>query len=438
MHHIEWIKILSLALQLLHAAEMDSTTELVCRWASAESINYIAPDSANALVVEFRLKENSVTLAEYIIIPRQNLYKKKITEQSNGAAVSPDFMTVNKDAIIYKKNFPITGQNNIQKACTFDDLFKKSIGYDSCQALIRKTDSFTLAGGLQVISLEEYPYFIELKVAQPGSKAVQKSIPDGLPAHKMIHQYLIPDFGPIHEQWIFQPFAYSDSSVTATEDSVLRIFLETFTEAVNGLPDYYRKAYYQKCRERIDAYLRSASWYSAGLSNFWEKELKRLMFAGSEIDQTDAIHSMYPDYEPKTTPDDAYDYRPSLSGYTACLPAAERNNLPALLDSFAFYKKAAKKNPGRWRDGKVMLGANAQEYYPSNEELILNEIGERIRLIIDSTPKEDLDRIRKEKRLRKKSISYRQFTFRHCDVMGSGRFFYVDQILDVKVDLRKP
>lgn len=34
-----------------------------------------------------------------------------------------------------------------------------------------------------------------------------------------------------------------------------------------------------------------------------------------------------------------------------------------------------------------------------------------------------------------KKIEYKKFSFIHMDVMGSGRFFYVDSIDTVKVDL---
>ena len=115
-----------------------------------------------------------------------------------------------------------------------------------------------------------------------------------------------------------------------------------------------------------------------------------------------------PGYVAKDTPDTLLDYRPALAGAVAALPRA----LPALLRAHAAYAEAAVASPGHWRDGAIMLGADPRDYVPSDAELMAAETGARIAAAAHRTGIDG------------RALTYRRFSFRHVDVMGSGRYFY--------------
>ena len=122
-----------------------------------------------------------------------------------------------------------------------------------------------------------------------------------------------------------------------------------------------------------------------------------------------------PGYVAKDTPDTLLDYRPALAGAVAALPA--------LLRAHAVYAEAAVASPGHWRDGAVMLGADLRDYVPSDAELLAAETGERIAAMARTAGIDG------------RALTYRRFTFRHADVMGSGRYFYASPPRTVTLSL---
>ena len=140
----------------------------------------------------------------------------------------------------------------------------------------------------------------------------------------------------------------------------------------------------------------------------------------------------FPDYRPKTSPDLATDFRPSVGSLLAALPPEEQAALPALLAALEKAKADAARNPGRREPGHVGLGADPEEYVPSDAEIVESEIGERIRRILD------LERAKEAAPGAggaPGAVEYDLVTFRHVDVMGSGRFFYASEPMPVRVPL---
>lgn len=81
----------------------------------------------------------------------------------------------------------------------------------------------------------------------------------------------------------------------------------------------------------------------------------------------------------------------------------------------------------------MLLGAKAQEYNPSGEELVLAEIGKKIKSVASTTTRDSLNKYLKQKNITRKEIQYNYFTFTHYDVMGVGRFFYASDPIKEKV-----
>jgi hypothetical protein len=119
----------------------------------------------------------------------------------------------------------------------------------------------------------------------------------------------------------------------------------------------------------------------------------------------------------------------------ARLPAAELANLPALYEVFSRYRRQAKKQPGRWVEGNLLLGALPQEYRPSEAELLLAETGARMRKIVRENDEQQLKKLLRAHCIERALLEYTAFRFIHYDVMGSGRFFYVGNMTTEKIRL---
>ena len=141
-----------------------------------------------------------------------------------------------------------------------------------------------------------------------------------------------------------------------------------------------------------------------------------------------AMPETFPDYTPKTSPDRVTDYRPEIAGPLTEIPEAVPENLDKLLRLFVTFSREAKKDPGEWVDGNVALGAPPREYIPSDAELLLAETGECLSEVLATMPKKKVHQALRRTGIRKKDLAFTRFSFIHVDVMGSGRFFYVDSL----------
>ncbi len=137
------------------------------------------------------------------------------------------------------------------------------------------------------------------------------------------------------------------------------------------------------------------------------------------------IAAAFPDYRPKLTADDLFDYRPAMRDALNDVPDAALDALPELIRQLGFWRDRARNAPGAFEPGAVALGADPEEYRPSESELIWAVVGERVATVaagIDAAA------------LRAAAppdvalpLTYPVFDVRHVDVMGSGRFFYVSE-----------
>ena len=153
-------------------------------------------------------------------------------------------------------------------------------------------------------------------------------------------------------------------------------------------------------------------------------------------EETRVYNVKFPDYQPKTSPDTLTDYRPSLSGRVAALPAARPDNLKALIRQLKEWGRKSVKSPGAWEEGNVALGADPKQYVPSDAELMLGEICDRISRVVAATNPSELTSQMKRQNIKTNRIVCNSFTFRHVDVMGSGRFFYASPPRTAVIDIK--
>jgi hypothetical protein len=113
------------------------------------------------------------------------------------------------------------------------------------------------------------------------------------------------------------------------------------------------------------------------------------------------------------------DYRDSVSGDISALPPV--SDPAALAVAFADWRSRAAASPGAMEAGAIPLGADPQEYRPSDAELVAAEAGDRLAAALSGA--DEATRAGVSTTLGG-DPSYKRFDYRVVDVMGSGRYFY--------------
>ena len=140
--------------------------------------------------------------------------------------------------------------------------------------------------------------------------------------------------------------------------------------------------------------------------------------------------NLFPDYEPKITPDTIKDYlRGPSNVYDILAEVGESSsgNLKKIVKYFKKYIKKAIKNPGGYQKGNIAIGADFSQFYPSEEELLASELGKMIEKIVNSQSREEFEKVKVLEGIKSQKIEFKEIYFRHVDVMGSGRFFYAEK-----------
>jgi hypothetical protein len=130
-------------------------------------------------------------------------------------------------------------------------------------------------------------------------------------------------------------------------------------------------------------------------------------------------------YAPKDTADTVLDYRASVAGDIGALPFV--GDAAALARAFVDWKAKAAASPGAYEQGAVQLGADPQEYRPSDAELVAAEAGDRLAAALQSADDATKASIAATLGDAPEARVYRRFDYRHADVMGSGRYFYASK-----------
>ncbi|MFX1386365.1 MAG: hypothetical protein ACFE9M_04035 [Promethearchaeota archaeon] len=148
---------------------------------------------------------------------------------------------------------------------------------------------------------------------------------------------------------------------------------------------------------------------------------------------------LFPDYKAKTTPDTVHDYlrKPDSIVFEILeeIGPPRLEKLKRIFTYFRKYNKYAKQNPSCYQKGNIVIGADSDQYYPSDEEILVSELGKLIKEIIDSNSKKEIDKVKKKEGISTQKITFTEIYFRHVDVMGSGRFFYAEK-KEPEIELR--
>ena len=157
-----------------------------------------------------------------------------------------------------------------------------------------------------------------------------------------------------------------------------------------------------------------ARWLSATSFRYVES------CCGHRLIKTHSLQSMVGS---NTVSDPMLAYRPNLQESLQTVSFGT-DRVVELVRAYYEYSDRAHRNPGRWEKGKIQEGANPREYIPSSDELILAELGGRLAEMVDEKTWGWVAGEIKPAGISLNEIRFKEFTFRHVDVMGTGRFHY--------------
>ncbi|MFP4364148.1 MAG: hypothetical protein ACLFR1_09790 [Spirochaetia bacterium] len=293
-------------------------------------------------------------------------------------------------------------------------------------------EELTIPEHVQEISHKVYPKWVDLEIAVPGSRLPEPEKWKHVCKNRMLRISLIPDHGRITTLWM--PSEAEAGDIEDDEElRVVNILDNAFRDMLKK--DGEKKRAYEKAnRELRDLFPKN----TRGNKLYQKYELRLFRWLGMKTE--DFSKGIYPreetvfgGYQPKKTPDTAQDYMPELHTEFAVLPAASSENAESLLQSFFDYRKQAQECPGRWEEGNPLLGAKPKEYLPSKEELLLEETGKRVSAVFNSLSGVEKNNLLNKTGFKEKQLEYNEFRFVHVDIMGSGRFFYVEEIIPKQI-----
>ncbi len=438
MNYQEWMKLFSRAVRLIEKLLPEEKIMIKQKWLSLEEISWQGKNDSTSLQLDIIIKDKNEDqssgsrdkyLVKYVVYPWQNFFK---TIDLDSVMTSSDFdkiFTVTGYAVIYTSETAgdISSDGNLLLEL-FNKFFKKMVDYDINQEIVEDS-ILNYPEGLAVISTKVYRNYLKLDIAVTGSTLPHRW--DNISNTKMVHVRLIPDIGPTKEMWV-KPIDSSEVLPDPlTEIKLLNLFASAIEESLHE-PKKREQIFYNAV-DQLRNVFKVENYFDDSSFNKYRNMLKNwlLIPAANLINQES--ENLFPGYEPKSTPDTAIDFMPAISENVEKIPSAEIENLEMLVRLFNHYTKVAEKNPGGWTEGNIILGAKPKAYIPSPEELLAAIAGERLQKVINSESIEIIKNIMAEKNLSLEKTEYLRFTFIHYDVLGSGRFFYVDTIERVAV-----
>ena len=432
MNLFAWIMLYAYGASLLGFSEMGGVL-VEYEWKVSEDSSISIKENREVMILTFKDSESKNILKTYYLIPWTEIYEKTGSNDADISFMSDiALLCVTPNCVVYEK-FMSSGleASEQNKSELIEKKVKQMLDYDLYNREHDYKEGYTFKG-LQIINMHEYENYIELNIALPGSDAVDY---DALRAEfpkKMIRLVLQPDDGPVKIIWINSGTNALSEFLNKYELDITQTIKDGIVKESNHVT---QQDYYLYTQEKVEDLVKK---YKG--SDDDHKYLKRLIahLFHRILDGTETVYNeneMFPDYQPKVTPDITTDFRPSLTDEIQQIPYAKLENLPELVVKYSRYYNLAKENPGKWEDGNMILGANPREYNPSDAELMLFETGIRLQYIAENYDSKAIKTELKQAKLHLKKIEFNEFTFTHSDVMGSGRFFYVETINTVKMNL---
>lgn len=427
MNYQKWVSMLAKVVRLINKVEMQDQLEINLNLSSDTDIFLFSNVGSAIVQMQVISIDLNQPLLNYTIIPWQDFS----VNTENPTAITQQLLTANDYAVFYSSHPALSPDSAEQQySQKFEAAFKQVINYDQNQS-VTENEQINIPEDVQVISADVYPYYIDLQVALPGSKLPEFSKWKSIAKNKMLHLSLVPDMGEVKSSWIKTNDSEMNVYYTSVEEKLLQLFSDAIDQSLKH-PDN-RQEIFNKAKNKLRTIFNATNSYVNYLYNEYEERLKRWLLLDDQVTELPVMDEIFADYQPKRTPDTMLDFMPELAEEFKKLPGAQPENITQLLNLLTDFRQQAEKNPGQWQDGNMILGAKPKEYFPSQPELLAAETGSRLQSIVNSTPKEQLQQLLEKAEQKITNIKFTKFTFTHMDVIGSGRFFYVETIEKVKI-----
>jgi len=434
IQYTAWFNIFALALNLVNDPVLRENIVVRPRWGETDEISLLSNNGRQALFIDIFDKQEEQLILSYVLIPWQEMAMKATNPE---AIAFPDFSvyTITPFAVIYKIEPHGQPDENGELKAKISSAADRLFNHEQTQTVIHARDGFTSSEGLQIMSLTEYPWYIDVHAAIPGSRNTEgKELLEEF-ASKMLRLTLVTESGTLSTQWLTTGESGFETDLLKIENNLIDLYSSSIENCIRDVSTENKKRVFEQTHAELMKLLEKEGLACDSIPEFCGDLLERLLFYDPVADIPFNPDDPFPDYVPKMSPDELLDFMPALADKLTIIPAPEIGNLPELIGLYKTYKKAARKNPGEWTEGNVVLGARPREYIPSSDELLLSEIGERIRIIAGDEGSKKVKSVLKAHNMKKKKIKYQKISFMHMDVMGSGRYFYVDEIEEMNLKL---
>ncbi|NOY09801.1 MAG: hypothetical protein GXP33_13270 [Spirochaetes bacterium] len=447
VNYHEWTGILGEVCRLINKVLFDNRLIVELKWKGPDGYYLFSRPSQREQNKILEISIISVTsrkrLIKYTIVPWRNFTGDFINGKLKIPRIDDRLLTVTGYAVIFVSypSLSLNPEEDTALKC-FDKTFKNVIDYESSRTLIKDAGNtgLDIPSGIRIISCNVFKYYIDMEIAVSGSKLPGHSRWKTVSRSRMLRLTLIPDKGKIKRIWFMPEDPEIMEKYASFEKEIQNIFTGAVYTSINTPGE--RNRIYDEAVKRIRDLLNEENSKYETMLERWLLVFKTVSNRKAEsrgqargVSTKPVCKTLFSGYTPKLTPDSAEDFMPSIGEKIDNIPAALIINLQDLLDLFIKYQQHAEENPGHWESGNMILGAGEKEYIPSEDEILLSETGNRIRKIITSESKEEIKKLLKGKYDELRELKYMMFTFTHADVMGSGRFFYVNTIEKVKIDL---
>jgi len=419
MNYHRWIDLLGDATILLNKTHFDNRLIINRSWSSILPV--YGSLGKKGLKMEVAVKKGEEPVLTYFVLPWQDLFEENHTDPINLTGSFYSHHVVTEYALVFVAEKTITeNPASAETKRSFQNAFNTMI--DAVKNGKPDNEQLNTPEGIQLIKARSFTHYIELEVALPGSRQLPSWAE--LSTQKMLHLTLVPDMGPVTESWIKPDNETPDSGYLPIENKLIAIFDHAINNSLRHPGE--RENIFNHFADSILEITRDDK-----LIKTYTNRLRRWLSLKELSEKPAGI--TFPDYTSKLTRDQAVDYMPDLYNEFNDLPVGDTGNFNELLQLFLYYKAKAKDDPGKWVEGNMVLGAKPKEYRPSKAELMLAEIGMRLQTIVNQMPENQRTAQLKMLDIQPDDMVFTRFSFIHVDVMGSGRFFYVDKMEEINL-----
>jgi hypothetical protein len=426
---LNWPLLFSEALHQAVEIEMGDKLEVITEQVESGDVWGEEAKGTSVLAAFVKEKEQGIRMFKVLFLPYVNF---SYTIHPDQMHFPPEIITVNSHLVVF---FTIAADPFYEEEliARYSDeminVIEKFFNTAEYHNPLRDYLLSPLPLNMQVLSVREYKHFVELNIAQPGSSIPENEILSSLAPGKLVILNIITDWGPIHVRLISPEKRMIKQNL---EKKLYNLYEQTLKQAESTINDQAaRRQLFFEAKEKLEQILKDSSLFTDELYTELQFELLYLLYLDEWVLREEETLEVFPDYEPKLTEDTVLDYRPALSGKIDKIPEARPENLGVLVHLLEEFKDLAEQNPGTFEKGRVMLGADMDQYVPSDEECLESEVGDRIAAIAAEMSQQELRALLKQEGVTIKTLAYKKINYRHVDVMGSGRFFYADEPVEV-------